>query len=948
MKGLFDISKLKEEDNMEQCLGNYYLHNIVGRNKMEISDIKSKVKKMINTEYEILSFGEFGNLFKRIKVNSKNNTDFINKLRIYFDDRTIIVDEIHNMRLVNEDVKGKEVSKAFHEMLEILNNNVLVLLSATPMFDNHNELKFILNTLLIQNGLKKISKNDKIFDDNDKLNSDFENQLKKISSNFISYMRGENPFTFPIRLFPSINNDNRILSKENYPKLDINGNKIPKNEQIKHLELIYTEMSDLQQEMYDMIKTKNKNDNDEDDEDNADIQQRVQISNIVYGENDTDIKKIYGNEGLANIFKIQNSKKGEYKVEYKNKEEILDYSNIGNYSPKIKLLLKNIKKSEGIILIYSRYKASGVIPIAIALEHIGFHKFGGKNILNKGSREKKRGSYVIISGDNYLSANNTKEIAECNNSNNKEGDTIKVILITESGAEGIDLKNVREIHIFDPWYNLNRLEQVIGRGVRNLSHIDLPPVQRNTTIYQYVNLTKKNKIESIDFRTYRIAENKQKKISTLERIIKRNAIDCNLNINANRFDDLEPIKLLTSRGILKENYNINDKKGSRICDYGDCDLKCDKEVKIEKLDEITYKKEIINYDIKLVRRYIIKYFQTYNSGTIEDLTKNIKLNIKNKEILYFALNHLVKNKIIFKGKKNREGYLIYKSNYYIFQPDDIKDEKILTEERTKKKIIKSKKIDIAKLEINENNTPNNDKKYSNYDNYLETEIKNIIDELLFDDKDIKKNEDYIYDIFIDSLNDKDLKRLIDNILKNNINEDNHKKIISSMKRGLYIQKDDNIIFNHYINKFICISENKVVNCSPIQDKTNRKLLDKSLKNIKDNVNIERLGYLEKNKSDYNPALKIVDLKKKELDKKVSGTKCKDTTTIKVTDVEKYINQYEKKYNETILKNKKELMDKFNKKKYTKNNLCLLYQLVLRKRNNDKNLYFIRPVINNFI
>ena len=117
---------------------------------MEISDIKSKVKKMINTEFEILSFGEFGNLFKRIKVNSKNNADFRNKIRIYFDDRTIIVDEIHNMRFINEEVKGKEVPKAFHEMLEILNNNVLILLSATTMFDNHKELKFILNTLLIQ------------------------------------------------------------------------------------------------------------------------------------------------------------------------------------------------------------------------------------------------------------------------------------------------------------------------------------------------------------------------------------------------------------------------------------------------------------------------------------------------------------------------------------------------------------------------------------------------------------------------------------------------------------------------------------------------------------------------------------------------------------------------------------------------------------------------------
>ena len=78
-KGLFDITKL-ENDNMEQCLGNYYLHDIVGRDKMEVSDIKSKVKKMINNEYEILSFGEFGNIFKRIKDNSKRN-DFIRNIR---------------------------------------------------------------------------------------------------------------------------------------------------------------------------------------------------------------------------------------------------------------------------------------------------------------------------------------------------------------------------------------------------------------------------------------------------------------------------------------------------------------------------------------------------------------------------------------------------------------------------------------------------------------------------------------------------------------------------------------------------------------------------------------------------------------------------------------------------------------------------------------------------
>ena len=32
--------------------------------------------------------------------------------------------------------------------------------------------------------------------------------------------------------------------------------------------------------------------------------------------------------------------------------------------------------------------------------------------------------------------------------------------------------------------HLNRLEQIIGRGVRNYSHFDLPDTKRNTTIYQ--------------------------------------------------------------------------------------------------------------------------------------------------------------------------------------------------------------------------------------------------------------------------------------------------------------------------------------------------------------------------------------------------------------------------------------------------------------------------------
>ena len=225
---------------MEQCLGNYYLHNIVGRDKMEMSDIKNKAKKMIMNEYEILSFGEFNSIFKKIEKISKNKKDFLLNIRNKFDDRVIITDEVHNMRITNEDDSGKVVTKSFLEMLEILNNNVLVLLSATPMFDNFSELNFILNCLLLQNGQSRIKNNMKIFDNNNKLNPEYENILKKVSSNFISYMRGENPFTFPLRLYPSINSNKNILTKNLYPKKDIYGKKIDKDEQIKNLELVFT------------------------------------------------------------------------------------------------------------------------------------------------------------------------------------------------------------------------------------------------------------------------------------------------------------------------------------------------------------------------------------------------------------------------------------------------------------------------------------------------------------------------------------------------------------------------------------------------------------------------------------------------------------------------------------------------------------------------------------
>ncbi len=73
-----------------------------------------------------------------------------------------------------------------------------------------------------------------------------------------------------------------------------------------------------------------------------------------------------------------------------------------------------------------------------------------------------------------------------NHAQNKFGQVLLIILATSSGAEGIDLMNVRQVHIMEPYWNKVREEQVIGRARRNYSHVLLPKDQQNVHIYQYV------------------------------------------------------------------------------------------------------------------------------------------------------------------------------------------------------------------------------------------------------------------------------------------------------------------------------------------------------------------------------------------------------------------------------------------------------------------------------
>ena len=111
---------------------------------------------------------------------------------------------------------------------------------------------------------------------------------------------------------------------------------------------------------------------------------------------------------------------------------------------------------------------------------------------------------------------------------NTEGQQVRVIVSSKIVSEGVDFRFVRQIHILDPWWNMSRIEQVAGRGLRNCSHQALPFDDQNCTVYFHVARTGDGK-ECFDEYTYRTkVEQKALKIARVRKVMAESAMDCPL------------------------------------------------------------------------------------------------------------------------------------------------------------------------------------------------------------------------------------------------------------------------------------------------------------------------------------------------------------------------------------------------------------------------------------
>ena len=750
---LFDERELREIEpgvwNIRACTGNKFIKEINPMNMKGLTrdNIIKQIRRLISSHYSFFGYNEFANYARThassvgisqddvviqevrrkgakaaaasasaaaasaipVRKSRKSTAEAADmetlaietlsvvKLRKLFANTLIIIDEVHNIR-ITDDNRDKRVAKILFQIVQKVNNVRLLLLSGTPMYNSYKEIVWLINLMNLNDRRATIDIAD-VFDDRGNFRLDAEGReigmelLVRKATGYVSFVRGENPYTFPYRIFPrehspehSLLAGGALAGAAGYPRTQLNGRHI--DQPIEHIDVYMTQAGDIQEAAYRFIisdmkamyiykktamarrkkavaaaveatgKGKGKKaaaaaaaaaaggidettvveSADFPSFENMDtigyaaVQRPLEALNIVYPHpslieymndpnDEFDIAACIGKEGLRHIMSYEETGNPpmrlnfEYRPEFtrafklpngetttKTSARIFAPDNIGRYSAKIKNICDRVITSEGIILAYSQYIDGGVVPIALALEELGFTRYSAAGANSSLFRSKPVASidaitmlpqrqhqaqfpnqpfrparYSVITGDPTISPDNLFELKALTSEDNTNGESVKVVIISVAGSEGLDFKNIRQVHILEPWYNMNLLEQIIGRAIRNCSHKRLPFSKRNVELYLYGTRLTNPEIEAIDLYLYRLSEFKSVKIGAVSRVLRTSAVDCLLNIqhNTQTAAQLNQVVKQNLSSRKQIDYQVGARPYSALCDYMErCEYTC--------------------------------------------------------------------------------------------------------------------------------------------------------------------------------------------------------------------------------------------------------------------------------------------------------------------------------------------------------------------------------------
>ena len=312
----------------------------------------------------------------------------------------------------------------------------------------------------------------------------------------------------------------------------------------------------------------------------AETEPKEEITNPIVKDNGIVGEEI-SEEEKARLMKMPYDERIRYTVaklydnraQYFNMDASDPKNRLDTYSPKFARIIENIAAAPGSSLVYSQFKTlEGIGILGIAMKANGYEEV---RIVMEGDKMKfhpdtaqsfkerpDQPRYMVFSGDEPVivrqalinifnmnwDAGLTKELKDVlgpldklRATGNKKGEVCRVFMITGAGAEGLSLKNVRAVHIMEPYWNKVRLDQVKGRAVRICSHKDLPRKDRNVDIFTYVSVIEQSMMSMVteveymdgglttDQYIYNMSLTKEKVNLEFLDTLQQMAVDCELN-----------------------------------------------------------------------------------------------------------------------------------------------------------------------------------------------------------------------------------------------------------------------------------------------------------------------------------------------------------------------------------------------------------------------------------
>lgn len=726
-KTMFDAGRLTiaEEDGVPNqaigCTGDRYMKLTGTLLERDRAKIQRKVNTAIRSRYSMFGYISFANhirdLLKGIPTDLSDDrkeelTNTI--LRREFSGKLLVVDEAHNLRdvpgeVADEDgpggdveksdaVAGKQLTPYLLKVLRAAEGMKLVLLTATPMYNSYREIIYILNLLLMNDKMATLSEGD-IFKENGSFKTGAEEKLGAVAMHYVSFMRGENPLSFPIRLKP---NGVDIFSRDQYPGLN------PRSAPVVAAEKIYVDNLPIVPVLLegDVLKASIAFMNDlpavtatgTGGLSSIVLEKLVHAGNFIVPPTDetagdtldaykarTDINSI------ETIFTRTVAGEVRYKAKIPGNARWLGADQIAPYSSKFVILLDRLRKSEGVDFVYTRFVGAGALPLALALEANGYTPVGRSTGLlvdgiqtpggrqcaycanreegHTGSHPFSPAYYGLLTGNIQLSPHNDRVISLERDLANVNGGKLKVIIGSQIAAEGVDLRFVREIHVLDSWFHLNKTEQILGRGIRFCSHSALPSEKRNVTVYLYAAIMPRElNRESADLYSYRVAFRKAVQMGRVSRVLKESAIDCNLNRNAIIIAGQAPVRQIDSQRMVRDAVSINDMPFTSMCDWTECAYDCKPTIAIKPTgsDDSTYSEFAARWRENSLKERLRKLFELQPSYSNENLFEMLDIPEPN---IIDLLTSVVDNRLFQISHKGVDGYIRYCNRYFIFQPN---------------------------------------------------------------------------------------------------------------------------------------------------------------------------------------------------------------------------------------------------------------------------------------